>query len=47
MRRTRLWATLASAILATFATRAAADDLSRVQQNALVLRTFRVSFVCM
>ena len=36
MRRTRLSATLASAILATFATRAAADDLSPAQQNALV-----------
>jgi mono/diheme cytochrome c family protein len=36
MRRRRLSAVLASAILATFATRASADDLSSSQQNALV-----------
>ena len=36
MRRTRLSAILALAILAAFATRAAADDLSPAQQNALV-----------
>jgi len=36
MRRTQLSAILASAILATFATRASADDLSPSQQNALV-----------
>jgi len=36
MKRTGLSAILASAILSTFATRAAADDLSPAQQNALV-----------